>query len=493
MQFSKKTKVMFLLAAVLSFLSIGMLSISAAGDTWVDHAKTDWYSTDYTTFTIDSAEKLAGVAKLVNGGNTFQGISLEVSKDLDLSQYDWVPIGTQAKPFKGILRGKTGGVELSGLTISKKYENTGFIGYMDNATVGGFSLKGGFQINTTESINVGAVVGKMNNNSLAYSVTNAVYINVSVNNTSDVKIGGIVGDGSGLLSDVANNGKVAVTGSYSSFAGGIAGTSHGDAGLTLKKIKNTGAVQVTNSVYGAYVGGTIGYVDGKLVMKDEDTVIRNSGSLAVTNGKNIYAGGIAGRVTASATIDFSDQTTNEGNIQISAPTAIGSYAGGLVGSFDNNLKLTINFKHSGTIANNGGASTFTGGIVSYVNGTFEHDQDFTNSKSITASGTTDVYTGGVIGKALGLITFNKKAINTGAIEVSSATDRVYTGGLVGFAGDRLLLKSTSSNAYSNGGQITVNGQNEVYTGGIVSNKAYVKADNNVKSTGDIAVTGNRKL
>lgn len=50
--------------------------------------------------TIDSAPKLAHLAKLVNGGNSFSGNVVNLVSDLSLEGYDWTPIGAMDKPFR---------------------------------------------------------------------------------------------------------------------------------------------------------------------------------------------------------------------------------------------------------------------------------------------------------------------------------------------------------------------------------------------------------
>ena len=43
--------------------------------------------------TIETAEELAGFAKSVNDGNTYDGITVKITCDMDLQNKDWTPIG----------------------------------------------------------------------------------------------------------------------------------------------------------------------------------------------------------------------------------------------------------------------------------------------------------------------------------------------------------------------------------------------------------------
>ncbi|TXK77977.1 chitobiase/beta-hexosaminidase C-terminal domain-containing protein [Paenibacillus sp. N3.4] len=144
---------------------------------------------------------------------------------------------------------------------------------------------------------------------------------------------------------------------------------------------------------------------------------------------------------------------------------------------------------------------YTGGIAGYVEGEFTYVKNYTNSVSITATGKDHLYTGGLIGYASGAFSFKGAAKNTAALQVSGGVqpgkpDEVYTGGLVGYAANRVLFDNTTALAFENSGAITVTGGTGLYTGGIVSNRAYARTSgepsDNVSSIGDIKVTGKTK-
>ncbi|UKS27101.1 S-layer homology domain-containing protein [Paenibacillus sp. HWE-109] len=489
---SKRVGLMMLSAVILS-LSAAAFMVYAANDSWEDHASTSWYNEDYKTFTIDTEEKLAGVAKLVNNGVTdFDKKVLEVSANLDLSAHKWEPVGSASHPFRGTLVGKAGQMmNLSGLTIASSSKQAGLFGYLSGATVGGFHVLGNIQINSTEGVQVGAIAGFMDQNSIVYNIRNEASIRVT--STKEAYVGGVVGAGSGELSDIVNQAGVTLNGSTTGVVGGIAAASTGGSGLSLKKIENTGAVTVTGSVYQANVGGILGLANASLSMKDQNTLITNSALITATNNTSSVIGGIVGRVETGAVVTFSNLTSNKGNISVLAPGSKGSFVGGLVGSFEHDMLLDVPFTQTGTITNQAGSSIFTGGVTGIVYGDFTLGQNFVNTVPIIVNGDSELYTGGIVGKAGGTVTFTNTVQNKASLQVSGTGDQVFTGGLVGFAGNRLLFNSTVKDAYINSGQITVSGASEIYTGGIVANKAYVKAANNVLSKGDITATGAQKL
>ncbi len=51
--------------------------------------------------TIDTAEELAGLAKSVNQGNTYEGVTIKLACDMDLLNKEWTPIGYGASNYLG--------------------------------------------------------------------------------------------------------------------------------------------------------------------------------------------------------------------------------------------------------------------------------------------------------------------------------------------------------------------------------------------------------
>ncbi|WP_282940134.1 chitobiase/beta-hexosaminidase C-terminal domain-containing protein [Paenibacillus sp. RC67] len=482
---------------------------NAGASHWTDgsNADTSWFdnATEYRTYTIDTPAKMAGVAKLVNDGtnrngvavNGFSGRILEISRDLDLSGFQWVPIGTDARPFKGTLIA-AGGItkEISGMSVSDNAMYGGFIGYMDGATVGGFKFTGSGSItmtSVTQNVYVGAAVGKMVNSSILYDITNDMPITVD-SKTRDTYVGGIVGQGGGTLSNLKNNGAVTALGG-NVYAGGVTGSVYGK----VVKTWNTGALSATSkTAQDVYAGGIIGQSPISIEMDTDNTIISNSGTITVSGGLKNYAGGIVGKANGLA--KFSANTSNRGSVNINAPSASGSYAGGLAGALGT-MSTDIVFNNTGVVTNNGGSNVYTGGVAGYIEGALSWEKSYVNSVNVTASGKDHVYTGGLIGYATGDFTFKGNAKNTGAIRVTGGAladkpDEAYTGGLVGYAENRVLFESTAPLAYENSGTITVSGGTGVYTGGIISNRAYARTGNlisNVTSLGDIKVDGKTKL
>ena len=97
------------------------------GDTtanvWDGTTDTSWYDSNdpKDTYTISTAAQLAGLAQLVNNGNTFSGKTITLDADIVLCDHEWTPIGKYANnsndhDFQGTFDG--GGNTVSGLCVN---------------------------------------------------------------------------------------------------------------------------------------------------------------------------------------------------------------------------------------------------------------------------------------------------------------------------------------------------------------------------------------
>lgn len=230
---------------------------------WDGTADTSWYNTTDTSFNIDTPEKLAGLAKIVNGTaegiekDNFDGKRITLTADLNLggvkaddgtwSGQSWTPIGKSTTDnFRGSFNGN--GKTISNLYINSADSYVGLFGAIDgNALVKNLIISSG-SITTTGSY-AGGITGYMSSSALIYNsgtscdVNGADYVGGVVGrmngtmvkvydtfNAGDVKTknigGGIVGYVQTTVSDVYNRGDVENIGtSASAPVGGIAGQS----------------------------------------------------------------------------------------------------------------------------------------------------------------------------------------------------------------------------------------------------------------------------
>lgn len=107
---------------------------------WDGTADTTWYNDTATEFTLNSAAQLAGLAELVDGGNTFEGKTIALNRDMDMYCEDangepisFEPIGSyvNGQSFKGTFDGQ-------GHTVFNVYQNGWALqnGYKDGPDYG---------------------------------------------------------------------------------------------------------------------------------------------------------------------------------------------------------------------------------------------------------------------------------------------------------------------------------------------------------------------
>ena len=77
---------------------VQLLEASAPGTPWNGTSDKSWYKDDTDSFTITTAEQLAGLAELVNDGNKFENKTIKLGADIYLNPDDnkkarkWTPI-----------------------------------------------------------------------------------------------------------------------------------------------------------------------------------------------------------------------------------------------------------------------------------------------------------------------------------------------------------------------------------------------------------------
>lgn len=96
-----------------------------------------WAMENAPEFHVSDAAELASVVWYVNGIGADDGVAVFLENDIDLTGYDWKPMGWTnggtKHQFSGIVNGQ--GHTINGMTINSGYEDTGFIGYGLGAVV----------------------------------------------------------------------------------------------------------------------------------------------------------------------------------------------------------------------------------------------------------------------------------------------------------------------------------------------------------------------
>ena len=222
-------------------------------DMWDGTVDTSWYNDTDTTFTLSTAEQLAGLALLVDNGNNFAGKTIKLGADMDLY---FIPEGAvepkSFEPIGSFSDNEAFGGTFDGLghTISDLYQSGWALenGYWDGPEygMGFFSL-----------------------------VENAVIKNINFDGASlpsEANIMGVVAGGAANC--VLEN--ITITDSYlgnhSWYSGGVVGWAEGDVKLINCDIDATSVVSSQWGDFNNANGGLIGGIDpaSTIYLKDCD-------------------------------------------------------------------------------------------------------------------------------------------------------------------------------------------------------------------------------
>ena len=231
-------------------------------DTWDGTVNTAWYNSESTEFTLDTAEKLAGLATLVNSGYSFYGKTINLGNNIDLEGYDWTPIGGVNNAFKGTFNGNQ--YIIYNMTITGTYRSAGLFGNSINATFSNLGLEN-VNINVDYSGGdafVGALAGVVDNG----TVTNC-YMEGSVASTNNDQhpTGGLVGlMDSGTMSNCYAISTVTMTSTDNVLhAGGLIGATGWNHNETVRiekcyAVSTVTATSTSNNSPSGGAGGLIG-------------------------------------------------------------------------------------------------------------------------------------------------------------------------------------------------------------------------------------------
>ena len=328
METTTKTKQQSVLRLLAALFFLCLFAPMAAGqNNWKDHCATqianknggDGSSWD-NAIEIATAKELAYFAQQVNNnafisygsGNSigpddkgqargFISYYFALSADIDLSDYDWTPIGNATNPFNGNFDGR--GHCVNGLKV-ETVSGSAYAGLFGCTSVGILRNLGvrladaGIQANSADgSAYVGGIAGYAHNIFNCYVVGEGA-IGVSSSEMGDyIYAGGIVGS-LGTNSSLANcyatvNVKVESDGRV--YVGGIVG--FGNYKSTISHTYATGDVETGTVDYRRYAGGICGY------LQTEGTL---TNSLAVNGriiGGDSYSNRIIGHQESNSTLD----------------------------------------------------------------------------------------------------------------------------------------------------------------------------------------------
>jgi len=151
-------------------------------------------------YNVEEPSQLAWVAQEVNGGNTFDGKTIKLANDINLSDGLWTPIGNNANNFKGTFDGNGKTISNLFIAMGNTTEPAGLFGFLNNGTIKDFTIENAEVEAYTEG-GVAAVVGKIFNTGTVEGV------NVKVASlTANRRAGAIAGNSYGAIKDCSVEG-----------------------------------------------------------------------------------------------------------------------------------------------------------------------------------------------------------------------------------------------------------------------------------------------
>ncbi|HWP79459.1 MAG TPA: InlB B-repeat-containing protein [Candidatus Acidoferrum sp.] len=298
------------------------------------------YDYETQTYTVDSAEELAWVARRVNsGGYDLFGYTVKIADsvaEINLAGHDWAPIGNFDMPFKGNFDGN--GKRITNLRIGTAANPdailscAGLFGYAEGGDIANVCLEEVAIYFGGES-SVGGLAGEMYNCEIILCSVTGV-----VSGEGAYYVGGLAGYSYGCDIGACISDATAIGGD-DFYVGGLLGYD-----VNSRIVFNRATGNVTGG-YGACAGGLIGYAE-----YDEISGCFATGD--VTGGEGSCVGGFLGLpINYSAVCD-----------SFAAGNAAGgeeAFVGGFAGIADSNSVIT-NCYAAGDAA--GGADAVVGGF-----------------------------------------------------------------------------------------------------------------------------------
>lgn len=323
------------------------------------HSLANWTYTSNLTFNTDWTIKVYSVDDLKKMSTYLNGEFI-LMNDLDMQDIDWIPVGTQNKPFVGKLDGDNH--TINNLSFSSFKTSIGLFGWL-SGTVENLNIEN-VQINITSITNesyIGALCGCAKNATInSISVTGDISSSAHSSDYTVLTAGICAGAENSNLNNIINNANV----SGYDMTGGILASSYK---TIISNVQNNGIIVSSQS----YAGGIIAH----LVETNHNQTIAfnhlcNKGNITGYSGGGGIIGGSSVNTMTESIIDY---CCNYGNITVNA-TSGDAAAGGIVGGNSYfTFRLTecynrgnINGLHSGGLVGKAAGATF---IRCYSSGT----------------------------------------------------------------------------------------------------------------------------
>ena len=250
--------------------------------TWVNAVTSDPTGGSYDPLDIDTPEKLAWAISVATGYNNQTAApttTFKITKDIDMKDYIWVPIGNADHPYQGQFEGN--GHLVTGIHSPFSMENKGMFGTVTSgADIKNLQAVVDFYQGTAEHL--GGLIGNMTGGTLS-NCESAGYLesasHTSGGNPVTSFIGGLVGktySGSTIHSSFAVDTLKALDANI--YMGGLVGEHTG-----VDLYNSYGRILVDNDNLSTKVGGLVGYNNGHVENCYSDVGTQSIPTLAYEN------------------------------------------------------------------------------------------------------------------------------------------------------------------------------------------------------------------
>ena len=116
----------------------------------------DWLQVSEGIYEIYTTGGMRQFASMFESGNDFHGITIRLARSINMKNEQWVPIGTEAMPFKGTFDGQ--GFAIKNLQVYSDEKYVGMFAVADGATFKNLRIEGGEVKGGGQTGYVGALV-----------------------------------------------------------------------------------------------------------------------------------------------------------------------------------------------------------------------------------------------------------------------------------------------------------------------------------------------
>ena len=246
----------------LYFIKNTKYQAATASNTWYGHVDASGCTVDASGYVthIQTAAGFAYFSQQVNAGKDYSGKTVYLDNDINLSAYNWEPVGYMADcadcatPFKGTFDGQYH--VITGLKTPFQYPNMGLFGYVEGGTITNtFVVSDNLstvdintynQYNAQQTDNLGGLVGLLDGGTVSNSEAA-----LNLNGNSGATIGGLVGKTTSGSTIHSCSAMPTITGGTTK--GGLVGSNSGTLSNSFANVSLT-----TSGTVGGLVGSNSG-------------------------------------------------------------------------------------------------------------------------------------------------------------------------------------------------------------------------------------------